>query len=288
MTDFLLTNLLQNASKTLGAWNSSTATGGTTSTVVDSSQAGSKWKNNQWKDGVLFIVRTTDGAAPQGEFNRISAYDNATYTFTVDTAFTAAPGAGDVYAFIDSEFNKTALIEFANDGLRSLDMLDLTDITTISIASEQKEYAGAVDWKRSKPWKIERATSTDTNAYGWKEISDWDYNSSAAGSTPLILFKQQYNTSYPTVKIHYKDLHPAVTTYSSKIREEVHPEIATWATVVKALEWYSAANSGQDDYVAQRLNDARTELDRAKVRHPIPRSEEGVQAKTIELVFSRP
>ena len=290
MTDFTLSQCLQETAQRLDVWNMSKVDAtSTTTTVVDSKQQG-KWSNNLWKDGALFIVNDAGGAsaAPEGEFNRISLFNNATFTFTVDTAFTAAPASGDTYGFIDDTFPLLQLIEFVNTGLRSLDMLDLTDITTITIAAEKKEYAGAVAWKRSKPWLIERATSTDTNAYGWKEINDWDYDTSAAGSTPLILFKQQYNTTNSTVKVHYRDLHPTIRTFSDKIREEVHPELAVAATVAKAVEWYVGTQSRQDPIGNQWLEDVRNEYDRALVRHKVVHSRKGLPAKTIELVPNRP
>lgn len=283
MTDFLLTEAMQNLAQGLGMLNKRKATGGSTTTIVDTTQPSAT--NNLWKNGYMFIAKTTDGLAPQGEFNRISAYDNSTKTFTVETAFTDTAESGDVYSYIDDTYPGLLLVDWINQGLRALDMLDLTDITTITMADDQTEYAGAVEWKRSKPWKIERATDDDTNDYGWKEITDWDWNSAAAGSTPLIIFKQQYPTSYTTVKIHYKDLHPKLSAYSDKIREEVHPELAVKAAIMKALEWNVGANSGQDDSLNQRLYDSRNEFDRALIRYPVTRSEVGKTTKTIELAI---
>lgn len=284
MTDFLLSELLQRTYRKLGVLNvSKVDSTSSTTTIVDSKQA-SKWKNNQWKDGTAIIVRTTDAAAPEGEFNRISLYDNATYKFTVDTAFTAAPESGDTYAFCDSTYPLHIMIELANDALQNLGLLDLVDTSTITIASEKTEYAGAAAWKRSKPIRIEVARDTDTNDYRWLDINDWDYVPAAAGSTPLIIFKQQYTTAYPTVKVWYRDLHPEITTYSAKIREEIHPALATAALTVEALTWYDRANSGQDEALRQTLNAAVNELERAKVAHPIPKWKKA-QVKTMDLVF---
>ena len=287
MTDFTLSELLQKSYQSLGQANYSKATGGTTTTIVDTTQA-SAWTNNQWKNGAAFIVRDAGGAnaAPELEFNRISAYDNATTTFTVDTAFTSAPASGDTYMFVDSTFPLRLMIELANSGLRSLGMLELTDITTITAAAEQTEYTGAVAWKRSRPFRVEKARDTDTNDYNWKDIMDWDFETDAAGSTPTIIFKEQFDTSATTVKVWYRDLHPLLTAYNSKVREEVHPEVAVAATVAKAVEWYVGANSGQDDFWNQRLSDARRELERAKMEHKQPM--ETLRGKTINLNFARP
>lgn len=284
MTDFLLTEALQRTARGLGVDNKSAATGGTTTTVVDTSQK-SRWQNNAWKEGCLIITKTTDGAAPEGEFRRISGYVNSTTTFTVGTAFSVAPASGDQYMFFDTTYPYLQMIDFINDGLRSLDLLDLTDITTITIAGEKTEYAGAVAWKRSKPWKIERATDTDTNDYGWVVIPDWEYESAAAASTPLIIFKRQYSTTYTTIKVHYRDLHPIVDAYDDEIREEVHPELCVKAAVLKGLEWAVQTNQGEQESLNQLLFDARNEYDRALVRHPVTRSKPTKTAKTIEMVI---
>lgn len=289
MTDFTLSELLQGAYSELGMANISKATGGTTTTVVDTTLSG-KYRGSLWKDGAIFVVRDAGGAnaAPEGEYERISAYVNNTTTFTVDSAFSAALASGDVYMYVDNTYPLQQMIQLANEGLRSLDMLDLTDITTITMADEQKEYAGAVAWKRSKPLKIYRATDDDTNSYDWEEITDWDYDSADAGSTPLIIFKQQYPTTYTTVKIKYRDLHPKVFDYDDTIREEVHPEVAKWATVVKALRWRFGSEGGGDETVIEQINEAKDALQRALNRHEVVHSDEGTTVKSIELDFDRP
>ena len=219
------------------------------------------------------------------QFQRISASDNATYKLTVDTAFTAAPESGDTYGYADSTYPIYTMLDLLNDALLDLGLLEMPpDITTITIASEKTEYTGSVDWKRSRPYKIEKATTSDTNDYRPVDINDWEFLTAAAGTTPTIVFKKQYDTSYPVVRVYYKDLHPVVTTYSSKIREEFHPSLVTAAFVVQALEWYRSANEVSDPVFLDKINKAEQGLAEARLRYKIPEAKHD-RTKMPDLVF---
>ena len=98
---FTLSNLLVGAFQGLGQMTiGNKATGGSTTTVVDSTQANTA-RDNAWKNGAMFITRDAGGAsaAPEGQFQRISAFTNSSGTFTVETAFSTAVAAGDIYGY---------------------------------------------------------------------------------------------------------------------------------------------------------------------------------------------
>ncbi len=71
-----------------------TATGGTTSTVVDTArtEADDYW-NNCW----LYVSSTTDGKAPQDEESLVADFVAATDTLTLNSPLSVAVGAGDTY-----------------------------------------------------------------------------------------------------------------------------------------------------------------------------------------------
>ena len=116
---YYLSNLMQDAYRKMGMLNVSIATGGSDTTIVDSKLA-AVGKDDAWKESVMFIVRDSSGVAPENEFNRISAYDAASGTFTVDTAFTAAVASGDTYAYTTPEIKLREMIELANASIQSL------------------------------------------------------------------------------------------------------------------------------------------------------------------------
>lgn len=74
---------------------SGTATGGTVSTIVDTTnliQADGHW-DGLWS----FILTTNDGSAPQGEERKIERFASSTKTLTTELPFSATVGAGDTY-----------------------------------------------------------------------------------------------------------------------------------------------------------------------------------------------
>lgn len=88
--------------RTALAWSVSrmftgTATGGTTTTLIDVAGLPRFTETDALQGGRIYIVTTTDGLAPVGESRRIQTYTTGTQTITVDRAFTAAVGAGDLY-----------------------------------------------------------------------------------------------------------------------------------------------------------------------------------------------
>lgn len=79
-----------------------TLTGGSTTTLVSSAHVFGGTGANAY-DGVrAFILDTTDDAAPKGEERRVSAggFTGSTGTWTVGTAYSAAPESGDVVLFL--------------------------------------------------------------------------------------------------------------------------------------------------------------------------------------------
>ena len=166
---FTLSNMLQGVYKALGQLRVSTATGGSTTTIVDTKRVGTA-NDDDFRNGVAFVVRDAGGAsaAPEGEFNRISAYVDSTGTFTVDTAYTAAPASGDTYAWANQQYPIYEMIQAMNDGLRLLGDVPLVDTTTLDTAAAQTEYAAAVAWKRRRPYRIDiqgRTGDADDNQW---------------------------------------------------------------------------------------------------------------------------
>src|SRR3990167_10189764 len=104
------------------------ATGGNTTTVVDSDLIG-KYDTDAYKDAMLFIHSTTDALAPQSQFRKITGYADDTGTFTVDTAFTAAVGAGDYYSIADPQFKLIPTLRVISDALRSFGIIPLNDVS---------------------------------------------------------------------------------------------------------------------------------------------------------------
>ena len=94
--------LIQRLSEAIGDYLSLTASGGTTTTVVDTDLA-NLTEDNGGVQGYVKIVTDAggSGAAPEGQIRRIkngtSGYTASSTTITVNFAFTASPASGDTY-----------------------------------------------------------------------------------------------------------------------------------------------------------------------------------------------
>lgn len=259
---YTLSNLLVGVFQSLGQLTvGNKATGGSTTTVVDSTQANTA-RDNAWKNGAMFIVRDAGGAsaAPEGQFQRISAFTNSNGTFTVETAFSTAVAAGDIYGYASPYYPLRQIQELANEALRALGDVDLVDTTTLDTVSGDTEYAASVTWKRGRPIRVDIQTSTaDAQDNQWQEWPDYEWVPAQAGSAGKIIFPD-YPVASRDVRVWYRGPHPALLAYSDPVHESFDPELVVLQTVVKALEWQNGRSGGTDEYLLQRLGDARQEL----------------------------
>lgn len=77
-----------------------TATGGSTTTIVDTTRLkSSQYSDDSWTGGYARISYDAGGAAaaPEGELSPITTYAASTGTVTFNPAMTAAPASGDIY-----------------------------------------------------------------------------------------------------------------------------------------------------------------------------------------------
>jgi len=274
---YTLSNLLQDVFSKLGKLNVSLATGGSDTTIIDTKLI-DLGADDEWKDGIAFVIRDSAGAngAPEGEFNRISGYKNATGVFTVDTAFTTASGSGDTYGYVNSELELQQAIMLANEGLQLLGDIPRIDTTTLDTANNQTEYAMAVAWKR-RPFRVDiQGRTDDANDNRWVTAYNWEYIVAAPGSTGLIVFDMQHVSSRD-IRVWYMDSHPLLNAYSDVVYEPIQPELAAHAAYLTTLRYMNGLRRGKDDYLREQLNKAEVELDRLMAKFTVEKP--GVKPK---------
>ena len=262
---FTVSNALRETMLRLGQLNVSKATGGSTTTIVDSTLANENSSDDDWNDGWAVIIRDAGGAAaaPENEFQRISDFVASSGTSTVDTAFTVAPASGDVYGFVSPQFPLQTMIRLLNTALVELGDVPLMDTTTLDTAANQTEYAASLVWKRRRPYRIDiQGRTGDANDNQWEEILDWEWIPAAAGSTGLIIFKGQ-PVSGRDIRIWYQDAHPAVNAYSDAINERYEPELVVRAFMKAIREWQVERDDGSDQALQQKWNKAKSEFEAA-------------------------
>ena len=270
-TQLQLTHLLQRVYRKLGGTFLTTATSGSTTTAADTKLVdvlGDGNADDAYNGGTLIVVRDAGGAgaAPEGEFSRISDYTASTFLFTLNSTLTAAIGAGDTFLFALQDYPLTTMIEIVNDALSYLGDLPLLD-TSITTAANQTEYTLPVAVKRDELLFVEiQGQTTDANDNQWEPVRHWRTVPAAAGSAGTLIIPQ-FAAGY-TVRLTYVGRHPLVTAYADPISENIHPDLAVASVVAHALAWINVQQGASEERV-QRENKAWNDLDRALAMHPI-------------------
>lgn len=264
-------DLLQRTLRALGQLQTSVATSGSTTTVTDTKQAGTQGEDDAWKNGTLFIIRDAGGAnaAPEGEFQRISAYDDSEGIFTVDTAFSISPASGDEYGFSNSVYNIYDLKQICNDALADLGMVPLVDTTTLDTEANKTEYSYAVTWKYRPPLAVDIQTQTDdSNDNLWAPQAYYRYVPATAGTAAMFELLPQ-PTASRDIRVWYLGHHTKLNAYSDVVNEFIFPELAVAACAFYVVDYQIGMQGGGDDSLESQYNKLADRLDRAKDKYPI-------------------
>jgi hypothetical protein len=276
---FQLTHLLQAAWQRLGQFKRWTATGGSTTTAINTLWAGVEDLIYEDDDpaliyGTLVVIRDAGGAgaAPEGEFGQITDYDSSTPTITMD-ALSTGVAVGDRIGVASPLFPLEDMITCVNLALRRFGEIDVPD-TSITIVANQSEYSlpAAI---QQRPQAVYRQTVQTTSNNQWELVSGWSVVQATPGSQ-WTLIVPPLTVGYK-LKVVYRGFHPTLYSYSADIAETIHPELAITATLAEAYQWYNNQVGGSNAYFLQRENKILQDLENAKVMYPITHSIQQIQ-----------
>jgi len=245
------------------------ATGGNTTTIVNA-----KWgdrpsapTDDYALDYTAIVVRDADGAsaAPEGQMQRVSLYNSETYTYTVDTAFTAGVASGDLVALANAFIPLREMMRAMNRGLQDIGYIENVD-ATLTATTDTYEYTLPVELKREEIRRLE----WDNGTYKEPISSNFDVRLSAPGSTGVLIISEP---PAGTLYIRYDGIHPQLTAYNSYVSETINPTLVVAAASAHALEWYNSSKSGNDAYWLQRENKAWQDLENARARYPVTKTQ---------------
>lgn len=265
---FTLSNMLYGAWAALGQTDETTATGGSTTTAIDTKLSG-KYTDDDLVGGTIVVVRDAGGlgAAPEGEFARISAYSDGSQTFTIDT-ITTAIASGDRIGIVKPLYNLQVMIQRANEALREVGKIPLPD-TSLTTVANQTEYALPVALKSARLIRVEVQTLKNvTGDNEWITIPNWRVVPASPGSTGLLILPSMI-AGY-TIKITYLGYHTAVNAFNDPISEYIDPRLAIKALELRALDWLiSSKGQSATNFELQRWNKAATEYDQLQAKYPV-------------------
>ena len=237
-------------------------TGGSTSTVVDSSLSG-KYDDDSFKEAIIMIRKTTDGLAPQNEFSLLSAFVDSTQTFTFSPVASASVGSGDYYAVADPLYPLATVLRLVNQALHRMGVISLVD-TSLTALEQTLEYTLPLRLKAFPLDKVEIGNATD----GWSELSDYYVLPAAPNSQSKLVFNRQIpfdtiTASNYTLRLWYRDYHPELDTYDDVVSETIPEPLAIQYVKNELMEWAMTGNRLSPEQV-QRYQMQRGDLQMAK------------------------
>lgn len=276
MSNVTLSELVYKTIRELGVLTESTATGGSTTTILDSNFRTEA--NDYWNGGIAFVVYDAGGAAaaPQGDYRRISDFAVSGGTITVSAAFSSSSSvaAGDRYAIARKPPGENAnwseiVIQNINRALQDLGPLPITDVTTITTAADQTEYNLPLAAKQDlrQVW-IQTLTSDTTDRNLWERLMPGQYyvQSSVAGTQDKLVFKQQPPYAY-ALKLVYVADHSELNAATDQLNEFVPVQRVICPAVRDTFRWMRQATQWDRWDLDIARWEERAEL--ATIRYPI-------------------
>lgn len=248
-----------NLARTLGDVTDSTATSGSTATLIDSkvvSPAGHYVGGTIWLDAITSPTRAD-------QFRRVSSF--AASTFTVDSNWTTSnPTAGEVYHATDDTFPLAILKQGINVALQDIGRLPLEATTT---AANKTTYTSSDSPYFDNEILMVEVSSNTSEPYNWSGHYMW--HQTAGASRSLIFDSQAYVAdSTSKIRLTYLDFHPELSLASDVISSYIDPVYVKWAAAVHCWRWRLQILKSQDQTSVEMMNEAQTrmtaELEKAK------------------------
>lgn len=215
------------------------ATGIPTTTAVRNSFWGDLENNpevTKFKNSYLAIAWDAGGAgaAPEGEWGRITDFDTVNFELTI-SAVSAAVGVGDRCMFVSTKvFPLFEADRAINTGLKKLGYLRSED-TSLTTAADQTEYTIPASLRGRPFWGVWVQNLSDANDNQWTPV-----NYEILTSTTFYIPQQ---TAGYTIKLGGWALHDDLTAYNSALSVYVPKPLAVAAAGAELLKAYIGRNA---------------------------------------------
>jgi hypothetical protein len=240
-----------------------TATGGSTTTIVDT--VARTEADDYWNGGTALIIYDAGGenAAPQGEYRIISDFANSTKTVTVSPAFSAAPATGDRYGLIKKRYRLNKFEQAINEAVSEIGPILIVDKTTLTTADNQTEYSlplADMDLRRV----LIQTQNDDADDNQWAEVFNWEVEAAATGTADILRLPALYPAGYKLL-LEYVARHPALLAAADKLSESIHPDRVVYNAAAKLLTDYADRTGRQQDFAntISRIRESAAQADRA-------------------------
>jgi hypothetical protein len=245
-----LFDLTYELARALGVVNEGTATGGSTSTLVDTVELSQD--DDFWNGGTVWVTYDAGGAgaAPQGEYSVVSDFTASSDTASLRSTLTAAIAANDRYAIARKRYPLNLLISKINETLITIP-IEKTDTATVTIAESQTEYSLPADvWDLKQVWM---AANEDADDNAWQQLNDWRVQKSATGTANKLVLGRQFATDV-VLKLVYLTYHQTLRAATDKLDDTIHADRVIYNAAVSCLLWRKAKVGESDSSLNELLN----------------------------------
>ena len=236
---------------------SGVATGGSTTTLVDS---GLKGRDDDWVRGTAFLTYDAAGAgaAPEGQFSEVTSYARATGTLT--TVWTAAPASGDYYSIATKRWGTDDMRQIVNRALVRMGDIAKVDVS-LTTASATSEYSlpAAAKGKLRRVY-LQRNTTADNEEP--EEMTDWYVEND------ILIFRRRPESG-KVLRLVSMGPHARLNAYGDALDPSVHINRIVAEAAYVALRLEKRQTQGEDRSQIQDLNDAAEHRDAMRKAHPL-------------------
>ena len=184
---------------TLAQLRVSTATGGTTATLLDTKRTES---DDAFNGGTVWLITDVGGssAAPEGEWPLITDFANTGGVVTA--TFTAAPASGDTYGIASGDFPLDVLISSINNELVKHNVIRY-DRTSLDIVANQSEYTLPTGIRQDNLINVYEETNVVTSDSNPVALS-FEVQTAATGSQQLLVIESKNVTTGNDIMLEYR------------------------------------------------------------------------------------
>jgi hypothetical protein len=248
----------------LGIVRQSTATGGSTNTIVDTNLLATL-DDDYYNLGTYWITDTTDDAAPEKESGVIASFVGSTGTATLQDAVSAVVAAGDKFAMAVPRYKLYELVQQINNALYVDGYVPHTDVSLTTVA-DQREYtlpqAATLDLR-----DVLIYTNGDSDLNIPKPAYNWVIRYSTTGSQDTLVLNEDYPAGQ-TMELVYAAQHEDLEVSSDKLNDAIHPDRVVFAAAAAAMRAYRDRTRLKHLDSTIEMLDNKAEI--AKQRHPLP------------------
>lgn len=263
---YTLFDLVWKCAVELGTARTGVATGGSTSTLIDTNGLRNV-DEDYYEDGTLFILKDSAGAgaAPEKEFGEIKEFEASTDKLTLFTALTAAIAAGDTYGVANRRFPLYLLRQKINNELYMSGEIPSED--TSLTTSDTLEYTLPSEIAAQDLRQVLVATTTTSGEKYHVPVINWRIQYAGTGSVSKLVLERKLDTGYELL-LRYAQPHTELRAASDKLNIAVHPDRIVYQVCADSLRWYK--NKTRLKHLDDTIDMLEIKAQRARDRHPLP------------------